>query len=147
MLSVPSRNTDWLPSYNFQVQIGTDIISFSKISSIEMTIETEALMEGGESRYSHTLYKPPSVEKTLHMERGVASTTVLEKRLRVGAIFGVLHIFVCDAQRKPKKAYEVRQVVLKKRSFTDLDAMSDEVFVERLELAYNEITDVTDLLT
>jgi len=143
MPNLTSRGTDWLTSHNFEVVIGSTSIPFSKVSSIEISIETEAFSEGGESRYTHTLFKPPSNEKVLQLERGVAPTAVARQLLRVGAIFETLLVYVYDRQRKPMRIYTVYQAQLKKQSFTDLNAMNGEIFVERLEFVYRELEDTS----
>lgn len=138
-----------LPSHNFFAFIGIMKIPFSKISSVEIGIDTEALAEGGENRFVHTLSKPASAEKTLVMERGVDSglvgavlSTIATTVLRVGSCFDHILIAVMDQSGMPKKAYSAGGVVLKKRSFTDLNAMSGEVFVERLEFVYRDLTEI-----
>jgi phage tail-like protein len=143
MSNLTSRGTDWLTSHNFEVVIGSVSIPFSKVSSIEVGIETEVLSEGGENRYAHTLFKPPSNEKVLQLERGVASDAVARGLLRVGAIFETLLIYVYDRQRKPKRIYTVYQAQLRKQSFNDLNAMNGEIFLERLEFVYRELADTS----
>jgi phage tail-like protein len=124
-------------------------IPFNKISSLEVSIETEALAEGGQNGYVHSLSKPSETEKTLIMERGADSglagsalTGAASMALRTGSIFELIIICVLDNWGLPKKLYAVRHAVLKKRRFSDLDAMSGEVFFESLEFAYRELTEV-----
>jgi len=138
-----------VPSHNFVVIIGVMPIPFSKVSSIEISIETEALMEGGENRFVHSLSKPATTEKTLVLERGVDSgllgavlSTVATTTLRVGAVFSFIVISVLDQWGLPKKMYAATDAILKKRHFSELSAMSGEVFVESLEFVYKDMTEI-----
>lgn len=138
-----------VPAHNFMVFIGVMPIPFSKVSSIEIGIETEALAEGGENRFVHSLSKPVSTEKTLVLERGVDSglagsvlNTAANTALRVGSCFNFIIISVLDQMRTPKKLYVATNAILKKRRVSDLNAMSGEVFIESLEFVYKDLTEV-----
>lgn len=138
-----------LPSYNFFVFIGAAKMPFSKISSIEIGVETEPLAEGGESRYVHSLSKPCSAEKTLVMERGSAAgelSTAMDlgggALLRAGSFYKIIIIAVLDQAGAIKKVYLITDAILKKRSFSPLDAMSGELFSESLEFAYKDMTEI-----
>jgi len=144
MSNLASRGADPLTTFNFEVVIGGVSIPFTKVSSIEMTIETETLTEGGEGRFTHALLKAPSAEKVLQLERGVAPQAVASDLLRVGMMFDMMLIYVHDKQRRPMRIYMVHQAQLKKQSFSDLDASSGKVFVERLEFIYREMIDTSN---
>ena len=137
------------PSYNFVVYIDELQIPFSKVSSIEISIETEAFLEGGENLHVHSLSKPYSAEKTLTFERsvdtrgeGALEKTLGNSSLRVGACFKSIIISVLDRHGKPQKAYVAFNAILKKRSLSDLNAMSGEVFVESMEFIYEDLTEI-----
>jgi len=124
-------------------------LPFSKVSSIEVGIETEALMEGGENRYVHSLSKPVQSEKTLILERGADSglvgsvlMTAASMALRVGSIYDHIVISVLDQWGLPKKLYAANHAILKKRRFSDLNALSGEVFIESLEFVYRDLTEI-----
>ncbi|MCL2399882.1 MAG: phage tail protein [Defluviitaleaceae bacterium] len=131
-----------LPTHNFIVEIASKSVPFSKIQSIEIGVETEPLIEGGENRFVYSLYKESNQEKILTMERNVASDDTSIKSLRVGTVFDQMHIFVLDQHRRRRKKYEARFVILKKRSLSGLDAMNGDVLVENLEFVYREMTEV-----
>ena len=139
---MPIFNTLPLPSHNFIVEIAMMKVPFSKIQGIEMALDTEALIEGGENRYVHSLTKPGNTEKILLMERVVMQNSTTQLPLRVGNIFPTIVIFVLDQNRQRRKMYTASYVVLKKRSFSELDAMGGDVFVENLEFIYRELTEV-----
>ena len=131
-----------LPSHNFIVEIAFVRIPFAKIRSIEIGIETEVLMEGGENRYVYSLASPNNAEKILEMERIVSFADIKHKLLRVGVVFDHMLISVLDNAKKRKKMYVVSNVMLKKRTLSELDAMNGDVLVESLEFVYREITEI-----
>jgi phage tail-like protein len=139
-----------LPSHNFVVHIGVMPIPFSKVSSLEISIETEALMEGGENRYVRTLIKPVSAEKTMVMEKGVVNAGIAQNALmtaantflRVGSDYMCIPIIVLDQLGLPKKMYLALNCILKKRRLSELNAMSGEVLIESLEFIYEDLTEV-----
>lgn len=140
------RSSKPVPSHNFLVFIGVSPISFSKVSSIEVEIETEALAEGGMNGCVHSLSKPASSERKLIFERGVASgglsNTAVLTSLRVGSFYKFIIVSVLNQNGLPKKTYMATDAVLKKRRLSDLDAMSGGMFVESLEFAYKNLTEV-----
>lgn len=138
-----------LPSHNFLVFIGLMPLSFSKVSSIEISIETEALAEGGENRFVHSLSKPVSSEKALVLEKGVASgladsavSLAANTALRVGSYFDFIILAVLDQGGMPKKLFVINDAILRKRSFSDLDAINGQVLIESLEFVYEDLTEV-----
>jgi phage tail-like protein len=140
------RSSQPLLSHNFVVFLGLVKISFSKVSSIEVSIETEVLKEGGENQFVHSLSKPATTEKTLVLERGTGGFSMLmtlaSMTIQVGHVYDQIIIFVLDQWGMPKKLYLCKHAILKKRAFSDLDAMSGEVFVERLEFVYRYMTEI-----
>ncbi|MCL2068825.1 MAG: phage tail protein [Oscillospiraceae bacterium] len=139
-----------MPSHNFVVFIGVMPISFSKVSSVEINIESEGLMEGGENRYVRSLIKPVSSEKTMVLEKGIVGGGVAQSLLmsaanlflRVGSDFDYITIIVLDQLGLPKKMYLATGCILKKRRLSELNAMSGEVLVESMEFIYEDLTEV-----
>lgn len=135
-------------SHNFVVIIDALPIPFSKVSSIEVGIDTEPLAEGGENRFVHSLSKPVGFEKTLIFERGVdtdsdsVAVSSANALLRVGSVFKLITICVLDQWGLPKKMYAATHAILKKRRLSDLNALGGEVFVESLEFIYRDITEI-----
>ncbi len=152
------QNSHPLLTHNFIAFFGAVPLSFAKVSNIEIAIETQALAEGGQNGFVHSLSGAVAGEKTLVLERGVGAGILgdtpgpispvatiaarLLQPLRVGSIFERIILCVLDATGLPKKVYLVTHAVLKKRSLSDLDALSSEVYIERLELVYRNLTQV-----
>lgn len=131
-----------LPSHNFIVEIASKSTPFSKVQSIEIGVETEPLVEGGENRFVHSLSKQNSTEKTLILERIVLSDD-MDTSLQVGRVYDTMTIIVLDQHRCRKKTYMARFVILKKRSLSSgLNAMAGEVLIETMEFIYREMTEV-----
>ena len=138
-----------MPAFNFLVFVGPLPLSFSKVSSIEIAIETQALAEGGENRYVHSLSAPISSEKVIVLEKGVPAGVIdsavgllADTVLRVGATFEVIIVTVLDQNGMPKKLFAINGAILRKRSFSELNAISGSVLIETLEFVYEDLTEV-----
>lgn len=133
-----------LPGYKFQVYIQNLCLGFSKVTNIENSIETEPLQEGGVNDRVYSLRKPQSTERTMLFERGIASRGLvmmaLSLRLAVGQRLPEdIMILVMGRDGLPGKVYFVHGAVVKKCTYSDLDAMSGEVLLERFEIAYETL--------
>lgn len=141
-----------LPSYNFYVFIQMIPMGFSRVSSIEYSIETEAFAEGGVNTHVYSLRKPQTAERSLVLERGVMLRPMEDlatDRFRVGSRLNTdVMILVMDRNRVPYKLYMISGAVVKRWSTGDLDALSGNTLIERFELAYEqiEILDYAELL-
>ena len=144
------QNSKPLLSHNFVVFIGVLPISFSKVSSMEISVETEGLIEGGENRHVHTLIKPVSSEKTMILEKGIVNAGPVQNLLmsaanlflRVGSDFDCITIIVLDQLGLPKKMYLATGCILKRRRLAELNALSGEVLIESIEFVYEDLTEV-----
>ncbi|MDL2232089.1 phage tail protein [Ruminococcaceae bacterium OttesenSCG-928-L11] len=130
---------NFLVYFNYVTKVG-----FSKISSIEQTIATEAFVEGGVNDAVHSLYSPLTTEKIMVFERGIlldsdhftptAMTVGVGQQLCENVIIAVL-----GTDRRAKKIYALDGCIFKKWSISDMDAMNDQVLIERFEMAYERM--------
>ncbi len=132
---------DFLKSFRFHVYIGVIKMGFSKISGVERTAETESIQQGGVNDHVYTLSSPVKSEKTLVLERGVAySRGLLAANLKVGKRLATdMLILIYDDGGLPRTAVYVKNPYVKRHSFSDLDAMSGQVLVERFEVVYDSM--------
>lgn len=137
--------SDALSAYNFIVYFNyVTKVGFSKISSIERSVATEAFVEGGVNDGVHSLYTPLTEEKTIIFERGIildsthftpaAMTVGVGQRLCENVIIAVL-----GPDRKARKVYSLDGCVFKKWVISDMDALSDQVLIERFEMVYERM--------
>lgn len=134
---------DPAPSYNFTVFLDKLSIGFSKITNIEEAYETETIQEGGVNDRVYTVLKSTTSEKTLVFER----STVLAGKMGQGhndlwlgnRIRKNILIEVHDRNGKTAKIFEAQGCVIKRISYSDLDAMSAQTLIERMEISYETL--------
>lgn len=130
-----------IPVYKFKVYLQMMCLGFSKITNLEESVETEALQEGGVNDRVYSLTKPVTTEKTLLMERGVAFRGALNALLTTQMAVGQrIHTDILITAHKRDgalgKIFQVHGAVVKKLSYSPLDAASGEALIETFELAY-----------
>lgn len=134
-----------IPGYKFMVYIQNVAMGFSKVTNIENSIETEPLQEGGVNDRVYSLRHPQSAERTMTFERGtVFSTGALQMLLTFRFAVGQrlpedIMILVMGRNGIPAKTYFVHGAVVKKCAWSDLNAMSGELLMERFEIVYETL--------
>lgn len=130
--------------YNFLVFVEDTKIAFSKISSIERSVEFESFTEGGMNGRVYSLSKPFTQEKTMVFERGVLLKEDAKKSFAAGQrIKKEVAIYIVNEQNKNQKAYFLSGCVVKKSTIGEFDASRSDVMIEKLEIVYENIT-ITD---
>lgn len=130
-----------VPVYKFQVFINNIRMGFSRVTNLEEAIETEPFQEGGVNDRAYSIRRPVTAERTLILERGVASrgavTTLLSLRFTVGQRLPMdVFIVICDRNGVINRLYQVHGAVVKKCAVSELDASRSESLIERFELSY-----------
>lgn len=135
---------DYVSNYVFEVQLGlTCNISFSKISNMSSEIEYEVFADGGNNDRMFFFEKPKRKLDTIIMERGMAVGVVdaVLSQLTEGIKINDIMIQV-KKNGATKKIFFIEQGIISKRSFSDLNAMSGEVLIKKLELQHTGIVEV-----
>ena len=118
-------------------------IRFKKVSGLTATIETTKVEEGGENLFVHRFPKQITYEN-LVLERGLAvgSPLVIEFNVAM-SLFQFLPsnvlVTLLNDTGIPISAWLFMKAYPVKWSVSDLDADSNEVVIERLELAYERM--------
>lgn len=133
-----------LPGYKFQVFIQNVPMGFSRVTNIEQSVETEPLQEGGVNDRVYSLCRPQSTERTMMFERGTAgrglAPTIFARRFAVGQRLPEdILILVMNRSGLPARAYFVHGAVVRRCTWSDLDAMSGALLIERFEIAYETL--------
>lgn len=116
---------------------------FQKVSGLGSSIETTTVQEGGQNLYTQSL--PVRVQyENLVLERGMAvlSPLVIEFNLTMSSFkFSPSNVLVTllDNTRIPIAAWLFLKAYPVKWSVSDLDAESNTVVVERMELTYQRM--------
>ena len=118
-------------------------IMFRKVSGLATTVKTETVEEGGQNFYTQQLPKKIQHEN-LVLERGmvVGSPLVIEFNASM-SLFKFLPsnvlVTLLDNTRIPIASWLFMKAYPVKWSVSDLDATSNEVVIENMELAYQRM--------
>lgn len=129
----------------FLVSMDAMLFSFSKVTNISDTVETEVIQEGGSNWAPELLLKPKTKAETLVLERGVqtgAASRISEKALALGNRVLVATIIVLDQGRSVSKVYGFEQGLITKWEVSSLDAMGNELLIRRLEISHNGLVEL-----
>lgn len=137
------------PGFHFRVDfldietVANDVM-FRSVSGLAATVETEAVKEGGENRFTHEL--PVRCQYSdLVLKRGVLTDSGVIAWCRDALeaftfrpITVLVHLL--NEVHEPLITWNVVHAWPKKWSTADMNAESSEVLIETLELSYNFFT-------
>lgn len=121
-------------------------IRFSKVSGIGSSVETQTLQEGGQNLYSHRLPKAIQYDN-LVLERGLAvgSLLVAEFNATMSLFkFNPSNVLVSllDESALPISSWLFMTAYPVKWSISALDAESNQVVIESMELSYQRMQSI-----
>lgn len=129
----------------FSISKNTNDTRFQSVGGLSMEYETEAYKEGGENRYEHSLPVRTKFQD-LVLKRGflvrdseVYDWCVKAFRDRKFTLSDIV-IKLLNEQHEPIKTWNVVGAYPKKWSVSDLNAESNAVVIENLELKYKYFT-------
>lgn len=133
-----------IPSHSFLVTIGPLVLSFAKVSNMVAQIEYDAVIEGGNNDYPHLFKKAKTKPDTLVLEKGVRTraTDVSFDLLLEGMQVELGTILLLKDGIDLQKAFYFKRGLIVKREFSKLDAMSNEVLIETLEIAHSGLVEI-----
>jgi phage tail-like protein len=119
---------------------------FQKVSGIGATIETESVMAGGQNGYVQRLPKRIQHDN-LVLERGILLASPLNKEVTdaiASFTFAPCNVLVnlLDHTGNPLTSWLFLNAFPVKWSLNDLDANANAVVIERLELAYQQMSKI-----
>lgn len=133
-----------LPGCNFLVAIGPELYSFSKVSNLAAEVEYETVQEGGKNDWPHLFPKQKARADMLTLEKGVRERSInfafnsLVEGMRVEQVT----IMLVKNGILPQKVFVINEGMITKRSFSNLDASSSNLFIETLEIAHSGLTEI-----
>ncbi len=133
-----------VPSHSFLVTIGPAMFSFSKVSNLMSQIEYDAVNEGGNNDYPHLFKKPKTQPDTLILEKGVKtrSSDLVFNLLLEGMQVELVTILLLKDTIDLEKAFYFKHGMIVRRQFSNLDAMSNEILIESLEIAHSGLVEI-----
>jgi phage tail-like protein len=144
---------DYYPIVNFHFMVqfpfdptGTTDVSFQSVTGLDSTLETEPVKEGGENRFTHVLpvrrkYGP------LVLKRGLIGPKQSKLASYLQTVFAndvftpmdIVTIHLLDETHQSLLCWSVNNVWPLSWKLSELNAMQGEVFIETLELNYNQL--------
>ena len=133
-----------VPSHSFLVAIGPAMFSFSKVSNLMSQIEYDAVNEGGNNDYPLLFRKPKTQPDTLILEKGVKtrSSDLVFNLLLEGMQVEMVTILLMKDTIDLEKAFYFKKGIIVRRQFSNLDAMSNEILIESLEIAHSGLVEI-----
>jgi phage tail-like protein len=138
------------PVFSFRVDIdgAEGETSFQEVSGLQVELDTEEVIEGGENRFAHKL--PVRTKySNLMLKRGVVTTASLfgqwvSQAMSLGLVrqgsARTIVVQLLDEQRNPLVAWKVFGAYPLRWEHGGLDSMRDEVLTETIELGYQFFT-------
>lgn len=134
-----------LPNHSFLVAIGQDIFSFSKVSNLASQVEYETVAEGGNNDYPLLFRKQKKTPDTLTLEKGVCSRSSDSafNALREGMQVEMVTVMLVKDDSELQKVFYFKKGLIVKRTFSNLDAMGQELLIETLEIAHSGLIEIS----
>ena len=136
----------------FILAIGKELLSFSRVSNIGRSLECETFVEGGLNTMVRSFAKPKQQQETLVLEKGVNAyrdyhfNLYENLGLRVGGrIKQAVTLVVLGDEFFSDRYYSFNEGIVIKWEVGNLDAMSSEVLIERLEIAHSGLEELNQL--
>lgn len=127
----------------YRVYFGGTQINFSKVSNVEMTVETEPFAEGGLNDYIHVLTKPLTQGGKLTLEKGLMAedaVTAVMTSLQVGTRLNLpvtITLYHNTAEGlKPVRSWGFEDGVVTGWRLAELDGLGSQISVETLEITH-----------
>lgn len=130
----------FLKPNNFYAMFDIFFFTFTKISTLEQTVEYDTIPEGGLNGRIHIVPKSNSQIATAVFEKAVHKNDAMSYDIlvSVGASFEVVSVFVTNGSF-PQKLYVLQDCFVTKKSVGELNALSSELLISRMELAYSNM--------
>lgn len=133
----------FIGGFEFDVRINLIQVNFSKITNISNEIETDVFVEGGNNDYPIVRQKARQKPDVIVFEKGMTNTLGggIFAIFRQGMKLANILIFV-KKEGHIVKIYSIDEGLIISKKFTDLDAASSTILIEKLELAHTGISEV-----
>lgn len=135
--------TEYFTGTEFEVTFDMVTVSFSKVTNIGGSIEVESYAEGGRNSSPIYFQKPKRRPETIVFEKGMNDSFV-------GSVFSLLkegsHVLnvmiMIKNNGKLKRVLSFNDGLVLSKRITCIDAMSNKVLIERLEMAHSGLFEV-----
>lgn len=124
---------------------------FQEVSGLSMSLELQAVKEGGENRFTHQLPLPAKAEPLVLKRALKVSSPLMDWCRKAIEEFSFkpynLHVFLLDteggdAEPKPLAAWHIVHAYPVKWEISGFNAMNNDLAIETIQLNYNYFTRV-----
>lgn len=134
---------DLLNQYSFRVFLeGAEALElgFSRISGLQVGVETTTYQEGGVNDRVHLLRGPIQRGGTLRMERGVYAGEFCPLYV-TGTWLPALkpQVYAHPSQKKPGKTYLFSNLIVKSWEVGTMDALEGRIMIDTFEVDYESM--------
>jgi len=128
-------------NYRFKVLVDNNVLSFAKVSGLNMDLETEMISEGGHNGSGYIAAAPSKGVKTLQLQSGVLNkaNSVMDKMKPGIYLKQGLVIMMLDTQGKTMIKYVAERALVTKWEVSELDAQNGQVLIQTFEIAYTQL--------
>ena len=135
---------EYIPNFSYEVHLGLILkIGFIKISNLSSDREVEVIADGGNNDVMYFFEKPKRKPDTITFSKGLAlgtgagSLSWLVEGLRVNDI-----MIVVRRGKQAKRIFYIEQGILTKISFSDLDALNNQVMIKTMEMQHTGLIEI-----
>ena len=134
---------DLLNQYSFRVFLeGAEALElgFSRISGLQVGVETTTYQEGGVNDRVHLLRGPIQRGGTLRMERGVYAGEFCPLYVTGTWLPALkLQVYAHPSQKKPGKTYLFSNLIVKSWKVGTMDALEGRIMIDTFEVDYESM--------
>lgn len=125
----------------FIVCIGTERLSFAKVSNLESSIQYDTIQIGGINDFVYVTPSPVKQAQTILFERAIQQKNGILDKMRPGIRLGKrLEIMIVKTDEKKRskidRKYYITDGLVTKWEMTPLDALGNEVLIQKFEIAH-----------
>ena len=138
-----SSASDFIPGYEFSVNMDGFMYSFGKVSNMASTVEVETIVEGGNNDSPVIFRKPKKNPDYLLLERALHST-VTDTAFSFFSVGKKIDAITISVKKNGKivRTFFASGGVIIEREFSPLDALESAVLVQTLKIAHTGLTEV-----
>lgn len=132
---------DYTGNQRFIVCIGSERLSFAKVSNLQSSVEYDTIQCGGINDRVFVTPSPAKQTQTILFERAIQKKNGVLDKMRPGIWLGNhIEIMILKADKKKKstieKKYYIMDGLVTKWELTPLDALGNEVLIQKFEIAH-----------
>ncbi len=138
-----SSSSDFIPGYEFSVNLDGFMYSFSRVTNLSSSAEIETIVEGGNNDSPVILRKSKRSPDYLMLERALHSTftDMAFSFFTVGRKIDAITISVQKNGSTVRMFFAAGGVIVE-REFSPLDAVESTILVQSLKIAHTGLTEI-----